>query len=90
MTMGSTAERVDRLEEALMRVPYIQQKTEIEIQNLKNKTRDLKRGCKRSRASRRKGASDPCKSNGEFDQQTGNPGERRFCLFHRDGPQPVF
>jgi len=35
-------ERVDRLEEALMRLVYVQQKTEIEIQNLKDEMKAFK------------------------------------------------
>ncbi len=35
-------QRVDRLEEALMRLVYIQQKTEMEIQSLKNEMKDFK------------------------------------------------
>ncbi|NSW77086.1 MAG: hypothetical protein HPY68_10030, partial [Candidatus Atribacteria bacterium] len=40
--MSSVAERVDRLEEALMRLLYIQQKTEIELQNFKNEMKEFK------------------------------------------------
>lgn len=42
MGMSSVAERVDRLEEALMRLLYIQQKTEIELQNFKNEMKEFK------------------------------------------------
>ena len=40
--MAVLKERVDRLEEALMRLVYVQQKTEIEIQNLKDEMKAFK------------------------------------------------
>ena len=40
--MTTVTERVDRLEEALMRLVYIQQKTEIEMQNFKQEMKDFK------------------------------------------------
>ena len=40
--MSEVKERIDKLEEALMRLVYIQQKTEIEIQNLKNEMKEFK------------------------------------------------
>lgn len=40
--MSAVCERVDRLEEALMRLAYIQQKTEIELQSFKKEMRIFK------------------------------------------------
>ncbi|WP_369018052.1 hypothetical protein QBE54_09995 [Thermatribacter velox] len=44
--MAALKERVDKLEEALMRLVYIQQKTEIELQEFKKEMQDFKREMK--------------------------------------------
>jgi len=71
MSKTTLSERVDQLEQAIMRLLYVQQKTEMEIQALKEEMREFKEDTKRYRENLDKTVSELRKQWGHLSNKLG-------------------